>query len=181
MHILRGFLKVCIALFVVWHITAIGIYSLYHVDEQPVLKWLDSKRSIVRPYVLATSQWQRWNLFSPDPLRRVIEMTISKQRADGSWEEVLVLNEDNVGFWQRASELKIMRRMEDESKEKLQERYVHDLCVRQGIPVGTQMHMTKRWFVIPKHEEMHSEEWWNQWQPDWQTTELVTTTCPAEL
>lgn len=90
--ILRGVIKTIIALFCVWHMTAIGIYSLYGVENVPVLSWLDSKREYVRPYTLITSQWQRWNLFSPDPLRRVIQMSIEAE-FNGKWQTMTVINE----------------------------------------------------------------------------------------
>lgn len=180
MKIVRGIIKVCIALFVVWHVTAVGIYSLYHVDDQPVLHWLDSKRTYFRPYILATSQWQRWNLFSPDPLRRVIEMTI-KQWNGHDWETIGVLNQHTVSFWQRAPELKIMRRMEEENMQKLQERYVQDFCIRKGITPNTPLQLSKQWFVIPRHDVPESKDWWNNWQPEWNDVVLLETTCPASL
>lgn len=180
MTLLRGFLKTLIALFCVWHMAAIGIYSLYHVDNYPVLNWLNSKRDIFRPYILTTSQWQRWNLFSPDPLRRVIQMTI-EQQINGQWETVAVINEHTVGFWRRATELKTVRRMEDEDYQPLQERYVHVFCKTESIPVGTPMRLRKQWFVIPKHETMHSQQWWNNWQPEWNNDVLLETTCPETL
>lgn len=177
MIFLRRFLKIVIAAFVVWHMTAIFLYSLYNVEEVPVLEWLYSKRPTVRPYVLATSQWQRWNIFSPDPLRRVIEMHID-QKIDGSWSTVNILNEHSVSWWQRAPELKITRRMEEEKMQPLQERYVHDFCRTQKIAEGTPMRLRKRWHVIPRNDEPQTRTWWNAWEPDWKDTELLETTCP---
>ncbi len=178
MQFLRGLTKVSIAIFVVWHVSAIFVYSLYHVEGYPVLEWLNSKRSIVRPYILMTSQWQRWNLFSPNPLRRVIEMEFD-QKVDGTWVNVFTLNEDNVSWWQRAPELKIMRRMEDEKFLPLQKRYVEDFCRIHHIPQGTEMRLRKRWHVIPKNETTQNEEWWNNWEPNWKEKELLQLSCPA--
>ena len=143
MTFLRRLIKVAIALFVVFHISSTFMYSLYHVEGVPVLEWLYNKRTHIRPYILATSQWQRWNLFSPDPLRRVIEMDFD-QKIDGRWVSVFTLNQHNVTWWQRAPELKIMRRMEDEKMLPLQERYMFDFCRRHRIPEGTQMRIRKR-------------------------------------
>ncbi|MAE68333.1 hypothetical protein CL635_00785 [bacterium] len=179
MPFLRRFIKIIIALFVVWHIVAVFVYSLYHVEGTPILEWMNSKRNYVRPYILITSQWQRWNLFSPDPLRRVIEMKFDRQVSDETWVNIYTLNEKTVGWWQRAPELKIMRRMEDENNEPLQERYVHDLCRTRGIPAGTRMRLRKRWFIIPKNEVTQSTAWWNAWEPDWREMELLQTTCPS--
>ena len=174
--LLRRFFKLAIALFCIWHIAAIGIYSLYSVEGYPILEWLDSKRTHVRPYVLATSQWQRWNLFSPDPLRRVIEMDFELYQ-DDEWQLFKILNHDHVSFWQRAPELKTMRRMEEEKMNPLKERYVQDVCRTMKIPPGTRIKLSKRWFVIPRHDKTKSTEWWNSWQPDWYNDELLQATC----
>lgn len=153
-------------------------YSLYHVESIPPLQWISDQRTHFRPYILSTSQWQRWNLFSPDPLRRVIEFDID-QYIDGQWVEVFTLNEHTVGWWQRAPELKTMRRMEDDEKLPLRKRYVEDYCRIHDIPEGTRMQLRKRWFVIPKHTETKSITWWNQWQPQWNEKIDFTLSCPA--
>lgn len=178
--LLRAVLKTLIALFCVWHMTAIGIYSLYGVDEYPVLSWLHSKREYVRPYVLITSQWQRWNLFSPDPLRRVIEMDIDIIQ-NGEWRTVESIHGGTISFWRRATELKTVRRMEDESMTEIQKRYLHVYCRDNNISPGTSMRLRKRWFVIPKHEQTYTEEWWNNWQPEWHDDVLTEATCPETL
>lgn len=173
----RGIIKVSIALFVVWHMFALGIYSLTSTEGYPALEWLNTKRSFVRPYVLMTSQWQHWNLFSPNPLRRVTEMDFKKYE-NGKWETVLILNEKNVSFFRRAPELKLMRRMDADYMKPLRERYVHDICRVQEIPAGTRMLIQKRWHVIPKHTKTESKKWWNNWEPNWQQKIDLETTCP---
>lgn len=157
--------------------TAIGIYSLYHVEEQPILAWLDSKREYVKPYVLITSQWQRWNLFSPDPLRRVIQITVTK-KVDGNWEHVGTFNRETVGLLRQAAELKTIRRMEDDNLKPLQQAYIADMCRRLHIPAGTTMKMEKQWYVIPKHDTTYPASWWRNWEPEWNNTVMVETTCP---
>lgn len=107
-----------------------------------------------------TSQWQRWNLFSPDPLRRVVEMDI-EQNINGRWIIVHTINEHHVSWWQRAPELKIMRRMEDDDKLPLREQYVQNYCHTHRLVPGTHMRMIKRWFVIPKDAQ------WSTWKPEW--------------
>lgn len=158
---------------------AIFIYSLYNVQDYPVLAWLDSKRSHIRPYALTTSQWQRWNLFSPDPLRRVIEMDFHIY-VEGEWLLVKTLSENHVGFWQRAPELKTMRRMEDKQLRPLRKRYADVFCIEERIPEETPIRITKRWHVIPKHDITQSTEWWRNWQPTWREPEiLLQDKCPA--
>ena len=178
-RILRGFGKLCIAAFCLWHMTAIGIYSLFNVEQYPILKWLDSKREHVRPYILVTSQWQRWNLFSPDPLRRVIEMDFEVYK-EGRWQVVRTLNEHGVSYWQRAPELKIMRRMEQDSMQELRKRYIADICRTEQFPPGTPMRITKIWHVIPRHEKTESVSWWYDWKPEWrEPIRLLNMDCPS--
>ena len=158
--------------------TAIFSYSLYHVEDVPALQWVSDQRHHFRPYMLATSQWQRWNLFSPDPLRRVIEVDI-EQKVSGKWVRVHTINEHHTGWWQRAPELKTMRRMEDDNKLPLRKRYVQDFCRTHQIPDGTLMRMNKRWHVIPKHEKMYDTDWWQEWSPNWKAKVDFELTCSA--
>lgn len=170
-------IKTLIGAFCIWHIAAIFSYSIYHVESVPVLQWISDQRHTFRPYILTTSQWQRWNLFSPDPLRRVIEMDID-QYINEQWAKVHTVNEHNVGWWQRAPELKTMRRMESDNKLPLRKRYIEDYCRIHDIPEGTRMRMRKRWFVIPKHTKTQSKEWWNVWEPNWNEKIDFEVPCP---
>lgn len=158
--ITRFFGKLFIILFCIWQSAAVLTYSLYNVEDVPILQWVSDQKDIFKPYVLATSQWQRWNLFSPDPLRRVIEMDI-EQNINGKWITVHTINKHHLGWWQRAPELKIIRRMEDDSKLPLRQQYVQDYCRTHTLATGTHMRLLKRWFVIPKDTQ------WNTWKPEW--------------
>lgn len=179
MTFLRRLLKTLIAAFVVWQCTALFLYSLISVEGHPILEKLYNYRKYVRPYILITSQWQRWNLFSPDPLRRVIAMNIDANMNE-EWRRVETVGPDDVSFLRRANELKIIRRMEDEKEEPLRQAYIDDVCRRHNIPTGTQMRMTRRWHVIPKNEHTQSAEWWHAWEPDWKSNRLSETTCFAQ-
>lgn len=177
---LRVFFKCLIGLFCLWHMAAIGIYSLQNVDSQPVLKWLEQKQYIFRSYVLMTSQWQRWNLFSPDPLRRVIVMTVETQ-TDGIWRNVRTIDYDHLSYFRRASELKIIRRIEEDNQEKLKEVYLQDICRTEKIPFGTPIRLLKKAQVVPRHDAPQSIAYWRQWQPEWQETMEQETTCKHQL
>lgn len=176
MHISRGIVKTAIALFCLWHIAAIGIFSLQNVDRYPVLKWLQNQEHYVRPYVLMTSQWQKWNLFSPDPLRRITNMQVDAQLS-GVWSTVRILDYDHLTFFRRASELKVMRQFEDDNMVPLRERYVQDVCKTESIPSGTPMRIRKEITVVPKPDKIQSVKWWRSWKPRWQETTILETTC----
>ena len=155
---------------------AIGIFSLQNVDRFPVLKWLQDQEHYVRPYILMTSQWQKWNLFSPDPLRRITEMQFDAELF-GTWHTVRNLDFDHLSYFRRANELKVMRQMEDDNMGPLRERYVQDICRTQRLQIGTPMRIRKRIVVIPKPEKHESVAWWRMWQPQWQETVMLETAC----
>lgn len=155
---------------------AVGIYSLQNVNSQPVLRWLEQKQYIVRSYMLATSQWQRWNLFSPDPLRRVIVMQVEAQTNEG-WHTIRTIDFDHLSYFRRASELKVMRRMEEDNNEDLKDIYLQDICRTDALRVGTPIRMMKQFHVVPKHETPQPVAVWRNWQPEWQLSADKETTC----
>lgn len=157
--------------------TVVGIYSIHNMDDYRLMRWLESKRKIVRPYALITSQWQRWNLFSPDPLRRVTEMEFDIYQ-HGSWNTVHAINNKTVPLPYRANELKVMRRMEDDDKSVLREIYTRDVCKRLSILPGTRMRIRKKYYIIPKHTELQSITWWREWEPKWREDIVTEISCP---
>lgn len=176
MTFLRRLCKTLIAAFVVWHCIAIFLYSLISADAHPLLQTLYEYRKHVRPYVLITSQWQRWNLFSPDPLRRVIAIDIEAQ-TEGSWHSIERIDPYTVSVQRQANELKIIRRMEDEHESLLRFAYIIDVCRRHNLPLETPMRMNKHWYVIPKNTETQPAEWWDSWEPTWKSDILSEATC----
>lgn len=170
MNFARIVAKILVVAFCLWHIAAIGVYSLYDVQGHPVLEWFDKQRKIFRPYILTTSQWQRWNLFSPDPLRRVIEFKIDLyDEKDRQWHEISEVSAATVPFYDRATELKTIRRLEDEDHyAPLRERYLRDFCRTLDLPLGATLRLRRRFYVIPKMETSWTPAMWAQWQPEWQ-------------
>src|SRR5687768_11713294 len=78
--------------FVLWHMFAVVVYALPHDADDRLNTWIRSElKPIVRPYILLTSQWQQWNLFSPDPLRRVTAYDIQRNDREG-WTTIKVID-----------------------------------------------------------------------------------------
>ena len=158
--------------------SAVGLYAIPSVAKRPIAKHLHKEyRPYAKPYVLSMSQWQRWNLFSPDPLRRVETFTIEVKEGE-AWFPKKVFNFDSLPWWNRSSELKILRRLANKKKKSARPGFLHSFCREEGLERGTKIRLRKSWYVIPKHEELHSPAWWNTWEPETKTRIDSSTTCP---
>lgn len=133
---------------------------------------------VVRPYLFWTSQWQQWNLFSPNPLRRVVEYVIDWRI--GATTYTVRLNEKTIPFYRDADELKILRRMEDNGPAwmHVRERYLALTCEEYAIPSGTTVRITFRYYVIPQHDMPASVAFWKRYRPKWQSIDGAEITCP---
>ena len=165
--------------FCVWHMTAIAAYALPDtLKDVPVFKQF---RNFVYPktkaYVQITSQWQKWPLFAPDPLRRVIEFVVVA-KVDGMWVETKRIASDTVPWWKHSSELKTIRRLEKKDHYgPLREAYVHEVCRTQRLPAGTPMQLRVDWYVIPRNAKPQSAAWWREWEPEWSSRVEEETVC----
>ena len=64
--------------FFLWHAAAIAAYALPDSLKvyPPIGQIHAAISSATHDYVQATSQWQKWPLFAPNPLRRVVVFII---------------------------------------------------------------------------------------------------------
>lgn len=155
---------------------AVGVYSVPETSQHlPVVRTL---LPIVSPYMLVTTQWQRWNLFGPDPLRRVTQYRIEVE-TDGVWTPVTTLTPATIPWWRRGDELKILRQLEqgNETIDPIRQRYLQAYCRPLGIAALTRVRMIFRTRVIPYYRSME-EVMSVPPSYDWQEREGVRTTCP---
>lgn len=148
-----------------------------NIDEEKPRKWVsENLRPLVRPYMLTTSQWQRWNLFSPDPLRRVSSYGFEALIRD-EWVEFHTITPTGVPWNQRAFLLKIMRRLEqDDRNDPILERLTKLYCTQKGIEPGTPVRMKRSYYVIPRRD-LSSPSWWRSWEPNITTSIHLSTVC----
>ena len=154
--------RLAIIAFSLWHMAAVGIYSLPNETEDRVTVWMKVHLiPIVRPYLFATSQWQQWNLFSPDPIRRVSFYSVTID-AEGSPEETVFLDHEHLPWWRDGDELKILRRMEDadEQWEGVRMLYLEMFCRERGLPPGTALTLAVRGYVIPRPAVPMGASYW---------------------
>ena len=191
-----------IAVFCLYHMFAVAVYSVSGTQDDALmrgmhrlcvrLQWCSANTpyrppryisgtltQYVRPYVLSTSQWQRWNLFSPDPLRR-IEVTMLDRQEGDQWLTYDTVSADTVAWHRRAYILKTFRRLNDEDRdEPLRERHLALSCQRFAFSEGTPVRYRRMYYVIPRGQDLQSMHWWRTWEPTWHQNIQAEIRCPA--
>lgn len=178
MKFIRGFAQSLIILFCLWHMAAIFAYSI--PGESSIKQKVRILDPLVRPYLLATSQWQLWNLFSPDPLRRVSEYRI-ETFTQNQWTPLTTLHPGSFPWWRHAAQFKMLDRILDLDRNliPLQERYLAHLCQVFAIPSQTLIRFTYAYYVIPNIEDILRTDWWESWSPPWESVAGITIVCPS--
>jgi len=170
-----------IMVFVLWHILAVGVYAIPGDAKDKFSNWTRKTfGNTVRPYILITSQWQQWNLFSPDPLRRVTKYIIEIEE-EGRVHVLTTLEPGSIPWWRHATYFKFLGSLLEwhENKEQLIVRFLHAQCAKFDVDAGTSIRLVYNYYIIPKHETVVPVEWWRHFQPDMETWYGTTTTCPS--
>lgn len=129
-------------LFCAWHMLAVSLYLMPETDATRALKNLTS------PYVLLLSQWQQWNIFSPDPLRTSTAYRIEIKK-DGKWEAVQVIDYAHLHWYERAKELKVLERLETNDWKMLMPSYLTSLCPSLPDAHGKMIRLIAASFELP--------------------------------
>lgn len=164
---LRLFGKVVIMMFCVWHMAAVAIYALPGMSNEEFVHRLQERFGpVINPYLLLTSQWQQWNLFSPDPLRRVTSYAIDVQK-EGEWHEIEYITAGSLPWWRHAAQFKMLGSLLDgdtqnQTQHNMAERYLQLRCDMYNILDGTPIRLMYKYYIIPaENESMSVEDWWN--------------------
>lgn len=182
-RLLRRGSCIIITLFFFWHATAVAIYAIPSVATDPLSTFLRLHASpIVRSYMLITSQWQQWNLFAPDPLRRVTHYHLQRFDPMGdTWSDAAVFRPGSFLWWKHATRFKILDRIFDledrDRKIPLQKHFLGKMCQEFNFPPGTHIRMLFRYYVIPNTPELTSFSWWRYYQPTWYPIEGSSERC----
>lgn len=179
----RG-LCLLITLFFFWHAVSIALYAIPSLAGDPLSNFLRLQAvPIVRSYILWTSQWQQWNLFAPDPLRRVTHYHL--QRLDlvsDAWIDVAIFRPGSFLWWKHATRFKILDRIFDleerDRKIPLQKHFLQKMCREFNLPPLTSIRILFRYYVIPQTPKLTSFSWWRTWQPTWFPIEGTSLSCP---
>lgn len=139
---------ILIPIFCLWHMAAIAVYLLPVPDgrfEHTVLL----ARNTTSPYVLLFSQWQKWDIFSPDPQRRASLYRVERNAGD-RWETAMRIDYEHLPWWRRAKELKVAGRLEDDWKT-LVPHYLLSLCDDIEDGAGSELRLITSTTIIPKY------------------------------
>ena len=171
--------KLVIIPFFFFHAIAVGAYSVPRETEDAFSVWTRGNLvPIVQPYLFWTSQWQQWNLFAPNPLRRVTRYTIEERRGN-TWQQIALLSYDTIPWWRDADELKILRHTEQSGElwKELQRAYLAVECRDRALAPGTALRMAYHSAIIPYLAEPRPIDDWLRWNPSWETEHGVSFYC----
>lgn len=171
-----GMLIVSIAF--LWYVIAIGVYAIPGESRWPLAMWLRGHvYPVVAPSVLISSQWQQWNLFSPNPLRRVSEYKL-EAFAGGNWQPLITLQPGVFPWWRNANHFKLLINIMEGSNPQIAERYVQSFCIPFHLPAGTEVKVTYLISVIPYLETPETAAWWRSWNMEFAPEGGFSTFCP---
>lgn len=160
--------KIIIGTFCLWHMFAIGIYSLPSNATDKVTKTLREKvRPWVMNYLFITSQWQQWNLFSPDPLRRVTSYVLQIQRG-GEWVDYAGINRQNIPWHALSRELKLLYNLEagGDNLVPVRKALLQTYCRMLELPEGTALRLVYDQYVLPQPPKPLPYSFWRAYKPE---------------
>lgn len=158
---------------------AVGAYAIPGDARDGLSRWIKQHMSTyVAPYILATSQWQQWNLFSPDPLRRVTEYRLEVQQ-DPTWVHLQTIKPGSFPWWRHAPQFKMLGSLLewDAKRDAIVDRFLQLACQEHSLQPGTPIRLVYRSYIIPAHEHLAAVSWWWNWQPEVTVHPGLTTTC----
>lgn len=171
---LRRIAHVLIPLLCLYHMAAIGLYLVPFDDVHDTLRQpVAAGKRWTTPYVQLTSQWQWWNIFSPNPQRRVTSMRIEQKQGD-RWVTVISLSRWDLPWWRRSKELKLLSRIEDDWNG-LTPAYLQEWC--EQAQLSGDMRLMRKMFVIPLDHEVRRTGGWKNWKPIYEEAVVGSTTC----
>lgn len=180
---LRLFAKTGIALFCVGHMIAVGLYALPTDARDPVTRWMTrTLRGHVVPYMLITSQWQQWNLFAPNPLRRIVFYRIETRNADDdddAWSYVTSINASTYGRWRHAVRFKLLGQVLEEqtNRPEIAARAARILCREVALQPDAMIRIWHDIAIVPSLYPSPSKAWWNTWTPHFERSLAIDTSC----
>jgi hypothetical protein len=153
--------RILIVLFCMWHMTAVAAYALPDPAKDRVATWIKERiRPYVRPYMYISSQWQQWNLFSPDPLRRVTTYELTAQDNYGTRFPLRRIGIGTMGWWRDSDEVTILRKIEEsKDPQPILNRYTSAFCRPLGIPPSLEIGIAGEIRVLPKAQPV-GDKWW---------------------
>lgn len=138
----RPFVAGVIITFCLWHITAVTLYNI------PAKYWpVGTLRTVTDPYIFTLSQWQYWDIFSPDPMRRVARFIVERNAGD-RWETALVMQYETLPWWLKVKEMKVLDRIAG-NWSGLTNPYLTSLCPHIPLAGDKDIRLVMKYFILP--------------------------------
>ena len=175
--------RAAIILFCLWHMSAVAILALPWQATDRASHWVfDHVGPIFSPYIYWLSQWQQWNLFSPNPLRRVTTYVIEAKQQN-VWHVVSAIDGHTYPRSRNSTHVKMFSEMlqsdEGMMHDEIVQHFLASFCAPHNLPAGTPIRLTYQWYVIPVPEVANLGQWAKTWKPIPQTSPGMNITCPS--
>ena len=152
--------------------SAIGIDSTAASNGLSTLRW-----KVAGPYLLSTSQWQQWNMFSPEPIRQVLQMQIEKKTGD-TWTIIRELTPKSTPWWSYSREVKILYTIGmDDRYKPARQAFLASECT--NLEPRAHLRMVYLRYVVPVEDIVHPESFWKTYTPEVSREIDSEFTCPA--
>jgi hypothetical protein len=158
--------QAAIAVFFFCHALAVGLYAIPMNARPPAAVQLRTYAiKPFLPYMLITSQWQQWNLFSPDPLRRVSRYRVERKLPDGKWQVLRWITPDTYEWWRHVNHYKMFIGMLEGDQDTFNPAvYRHFLlmhCAPNALPPKTEIRLGYVQYVVSTRPSF-----WKAFSPD---------------
>lgn len=143
--------RAAIILFCLWHMAAVALYALPDGARDPLTQHLRFRlQPLIRPYILLFSQWQQWNIFSPDPLRRVTTYTVEIDRGE-QWHTLTAITPEAVPWLRHSDTFKLIDRLLSGPASTIPaiDHFLRMHCTQHGLPPGTHLRLVYHTAVLP--------------------------------
>lgn len=156
--------------FCVWHTFAVATYNL--PDNKG--EWMAALHNLSAPYMLMTSQWQKWDIFSPDPQRRSAVYRL--EVVDGTGAMIVKrMDSEHMGWAERAKEFKILSRMEADFGAVIPQ-YIALYCEEFPEAAGKDLRLVAEVMILP--DTLTALRSMGKRSPSVTTDTLATVPCP---
>ena len=169
--------------FFLWHATALALFAIPLETQDPVARLLrDHALKPFQKYVLLTSQWQQWNLFSPDPLRRVSRYVIEMQTPLGTWESLQEITPTTYPWWRLSTHSKLWISMLEGDQPTYNKEVVHHFlrqrCSAHRLLPGTPIRINYHQYFVEIPESPLAATAPSPWPPEMIITPDPSMLCP---
>ncbi len=151
-----------------FHMAAVTAYLL-----PPQLAGIRMLKQATEPYILRMSQWQKWDIFAPNPLRRVSVYRIEITR-NGTDTVKIPLNSKSLPWYEQVKDMKILGRFQEGWKP-LVPAYLSSYCKEHTIH-SPSVRLVATHYTIPLRSEALLTGWREHRQYHYEEV-IASTSC----